>query len=312
MLKFHDRFINLEYREYPLNERFPIYALLNGEFAFQSELPADLTFLHFHNCVEIGIIHEGACQLYVENQSISLKQGDIFLLPPYTMHISIPTESHTSCSCEYLYLLPDVLLGDLLPDHLPDTLLPYQFQNFPLTFSSSQYPEIFSLVLLLLDALREKKSNYKIGIRGLVLTLMTEFSRALPKHAPHTAGNEILPILLPALSHIEQHYAAPLSVDFLAEICHVSTSHFHKLFKRSLNQSPIHYIQHVRLSHACTLLQSTEYSILEIALSVGFSSIANFNRIFQKLYQQTPRQWRNEKRSIQKKNLLHSVFPIAP
>lgn len=312
MFKLYDHSINLEYREYPLNEKFPIFALLNGEFTFQPSLLTDLTFLHFHNCVEIGIIHKGNYLLYVEDQCFSLQQGDIFFLPPYTMHIGIPDDQDNITSCEYLYLLPDVLLHDFFQDYIPDTLLPYQFENFPVSFSSSSYPEIYTSVALLLDILREQKINYDIEVKGLVLTLMAELSRTLPKHAQYAPDNEILPILLPALHYVNQHYSSNLSIDFLAELCHISTSHFHKLFKHSLKQSPTHYIQHIRLSKACELLHNTEDTILMIAFAVGFTSLSNFNKQFQKRYHQTPRQWRNANRIIQKKNFRHSVFPINP
>lgn len=310
MTIFNDKPISLEYREYPLDNSFPLYALFNGGFCVQPKPITNLTFLHFHNCVEIGIVKKGTIRLYVESQNININQGDVFFLAPYTMHISHPATLQNEGQCEYLYMLPDILLNDFFPNHIPDILLPYHFKNFPIHFPLSEYPEVASLVSRLFDTMREKRTNYIINAKGLVLTLMTELSRSLPEGPKDVTGNEILPLLLPALRYIDQYYSSEISIDLLAKLCHISTSHFHKLFKQSLNLSPVQYIQHIRLTHACILLHSTELSVLSIALSVGFSSVSNFNKQFQKWFHQTPRQWRNDKRDIQKKNLRHSVFPI--
>ncbi len=310
MIEFHNQFVDLEYREYPLNEKFPIYALLNGEFLPPPTPLAELTFLHFHNCVEIGRVYEGSYQFYVEDTCFTLNKGDVFLLSPYTMHISLPDTADSVC--EYLYLLPEILLKDFFPERIPDVLLPYQFQNFPILFSSAEHPCVCDITAEILSVLRNKAVNYDIAVKGLTMSLMSELSHSLPEHPLRNAGNKVLPFLTPAFRYINQHYDAHLSIDELAQMCHCSTSYFQKLFKQSTGTSPTSYIQKVRLSKACDLLHSTEDSILAIALSVGFQSVSNFNRQFQNLYHQTPRQWRNTRRSVQKKNLRHSVFPIQP
>lgn len=313
MFKINDKPVNLEYREYPLNEKFPIYALLNGEFPFRPVSDTEPAFLHFHNCIEIGIVHEGSYDFYIEKECLTLSKGDVFLILPYTMHISLPKNKEEGGFCEYLYFLPEKLLNNFFPEKIPDSLLPFHYENLPVIFSREQYPAIHQTVSSLLKELRGKDTNYRVYVNGLFLTLMAELSRTLPGDSKRNSSqNKILPLLLPALQYIDRHYASELSIDKLAAICHISPSHFHKLFKQSMTQSPTHYIQNVRLVHACGLLRSTEDSILTIALSVGFQSVANFNRLFQKLYQQTPSQWRNERRSVQKKDVRHSVFPIPP
>ena len=53
-------------------------------------------------------------------------------------------------------------------------------------------------------------------------------------------------------------------------------------------------MNNTRISKACNLLRSTEYSILEISEMVGFRSVSSFNRHFMDVMQITPRAYRNE------------------
>ena len=82
MFQYHGYLVELEYREYKLPESFPCIALLQGEFSFSPGSSGPLTYLHFHNCVEIGICHAGGKDLYVEDSHERFCTGDISVIPP--------------------------------------------------------------------------------------------------------------------------------------------------------------------------------------------------------------------------------------
>lgn len=84
-----------------------------------------LTYLHFHNCVEIGICHAGGKDLYVEDSHERFCTGDISVIPPYTIHISQNREGQEGEDCEYLYFSPEELLKPFYPNGLPEHLLWY-------------------------------------------------------------------------------------------------------------------------------------------------------------------------------------------
>ena len=88
----------------------------------------------------------------------------------------------------------------------------------------------------------------------------------------------------------------------------MSSHNFRNLFYNSMQQTPIKYLNKIRLQKACELLCSTEDTILDIAISVGFQSASNFYRHFRKFNNLSPIQWRNNRRAIQKKNYHYSPF----
>jgi transcriptional regulator GlxA family with amidase domain len=57
---------------------------------------------------------------------------------------------------------------------------------------------------------------------------------------------------------------------------------------------PLEYINEFRLKVATAILASTSRSILEIALSSGFPTLSNFNRLFKAKFNKSPRNYRQD------------------
>lgn len=81
----------------------------------------------------------------------------------------------------------------------------------------------------------------------------------------------------------------------LAEAAHQAGMHpqsFARFFRRETGHSLVGYLSHLRVDRACELLATTDQSITEIALRVGFGSLAQFNRTFAKLHRMSPSVYR--------------------
>lgn len=311
MFQYHGYSVELEYREYQLPESFPCMALLQGEFSFPAGRSGPLTFLHFHNCLEIGICYAGGKDLYVEDSHERFCTGDISIIPPYTIHISQNRQGQEGEDCEYLYFLPEELLKPFYPNGLPEHLLWYSgTPSGSCVFPKDRYPAIHQLIGSVLNELRQKRPGYHSAVRGLILALMVELSRISSSENTGAAASrrrDMTPIL-PALEQISKQYATPITTGELADLCHLSPAQFGRTFKQLMMQSPAGYIRMVKLQKACELLYSTEKSILDIALESGFQSLSAFNRAFLQCYQKSPSKWRHEKCSVQKKNVKYSPF----
>jgi len=95
-----------------------------------------------------------------------------------------------------------------------------------------------------------------------------------------------------AVDHINLHYIENFSVEQLADMCYMSQSHLHRLFKQELNESPIEYRNRLRVKKACALLGDRECSINEIASMLGFESIYYFSRAFKNYMGVSPTEYR--------------------
>ena len=86
-----------------------------------------------------------------------------------------------------------------------------------------------------------------------------------------------------------------ISVAELAKRCCVSESTVYHLFQRELGQTPISFLNSVRINIAIEYLESTSHSIATISRSVGFHSENHFRRIFFDLTGTTPSRYRKNR-----------------
>lgn len=99
--------------------------------------------------------------------------------------------------------------------------------------------------------------------------------------------------LQPVLSHIENHLADDISLDHLASILQVSPQYLCRLFKQSLQMSPVVYLIRLRLQKAKELLlEHDELSVAEIGIRVGFQAASYFCSVFKQHEGMTPLEYR--------------------
>lgn len=96
-----------------------------------------------------------------------------------------------------------------------------------------------------------------------------------------------------ALHYIHDNLDHPLSLNEIAEHIHLNPAYLSTLFRRVMNQSPISYINSVRIERAKLLLRSTDQSVNEIAASLGFAQDIYFYRLFKHHAKVTPNEYRS-------------------
>jgi AraC-like DNA-binding protein len=98
--------------------------------------------------------------------------------------------------------------------------------------------------------------------------------------------------MLRARDAMDRRFAEPLDVPALARIAHVSEAHFIRTFRATFGETPHRYLQRRRIERAMALLVSTDRSVTDICMAVGFSSLGTFSRTFRDIVGETPRSYR--------------------
>jgi AraC-like DNA-binding protein len=80
----------------------------------------------------------------------------------------------------------------------------------------------------------------------------------------------------------DSRYHDPLDLRALAREAHVSPRHFSRSFRRVFGETPYQYLLSRRLERARHLLRTTEMSVAEVCLEVGFTSVGSFTTTFRK------------------------------
>ncbi|AOF93480.1 helix-turn-helix domain-containing protein [Sinorhizobium sp. RAC02] len=85
-----------------------------------------------------------------------------------------------------------------------------------------------------------------------------------------------------AIAFMEDRLEEPFDLARLAQAVGISEFHFSRLFKKATGLPPSHYFIRQRVAKAQQLLQETDASIIEIGLTVGYSSPSHFAQIFRR------------------------------
>jgi AraC-like DNA-binding protein len=98
--------------------------------------------------------------------------------------------------------------------------------------------------------------------------------------------------LLRARDAIDGSYAEPLDVPTLARIAHVSEAHFIRTFRATFGETPNRYLQRRRVERAMWLLRTTDRTVTDICMDVGFASLGTFSRVFRDIVGEPPSAYR--------------------
>ena len=95
-----------------------------------------------------------------------------------------------------------------------------------------------------------------------------------------------------AKEHLAANLSSEVSLAEVSQSCHLSPSHFSRVFKATTGRSPFAWRQWYRIEVAKQMLRQPETSVAEIALACGFSDQSHFTRAFSRRTGSTPTGWR--------------------
>ncbi len=114
------------------------------------------------------------------------------------------------------------------------------------------------------------EADLSVEVYKLLIELLNSTSANANNATVHTENIQYIK------EYISAHLNEKITVKNLAEIAHMSPTHFSRVFKAQTGFSPYDYVVISRLNKAKELLLKTEMSVANIAYDVGFNSEANF------------------------------------
>lgn len=143
----------------------------------------------------------------------------------------------------------------------------------------------------------EELQNCKVGYRQMLemnlrqLFLMIQRTRLEKPPLVTTAVQQEMDF---ARQYFHEHYNEPINIEEYAQSRHTSISLFMRNFKKVYGVSPKQYILNIRMNNAQNLLESTDYTVAEIAAIVGYDNALYFSRIYHKQKGQAPSDYRKK------------------
>jgi|SRR5579871_266600 len=95
-----------------------------------------------------------------------------------------------------------------------------------------------------------------------------------------------------AFEYMKNNYDKPITLGEVAKLVNMTEVSFSRFIKKRTGNTFIDSLSEIRLGHASRMLIDTTHSIAEISYNCGFNNISNFNRIFKKKKNCTPKEFR--------------------
>ncbi|MCL2571336.1 MAG: AraC family transcriptional regulator [Defluviitaleaceae bacterium] len=104
-------------------------------------------------------------------------------------------------------------------------------------------------------------------------------------------GNDMVDKML---DYIHSNYQNDLSVQELADLCHINYNYAGQLFRQETGETINNYLLRIRMDKASELLRTTTLSIADIAAQAGYRDYFYFAKIFKKYWGAPPSVYRSE------------------
>lgn len=211
--------------------------------------PATRMFWLFHFVVS------GKGIFQINDKRYVLSSGMMFVIPPFT---ETYYEADSEDPWEYIWVgftgTPPLQLNDYYD--IPRALRIFQHMKSSCDFNSGKTEFILARLWELFSLLMEENQTKEDPVET-------------------------------ALNLIHSQYMTPLTVQQMSEMVHLERTYFSKIFSVKMGISPQQYLIEHRMKQAKTLLR-LGYSVTTTAISVGYSDIYNFSKIFKQRFGESP------------------------
>ncbi len=296
-----------EFRYYEVPREEAVLALMGNKWI--QVYGENINNLHFHNLIEIGYCHYGAGELVIEEDQYRFGAGMVSCIPANFLHVT-KSDAHVRAFWEYLYISPaDILKQQGKP--MQETRNIIDAVNRSAFFIKVEENPIFvTLIRAIFEEMQNKNAYYRECVGGLAYTLLYEIARFNGRGNVQSCGKNNSLQLENAIEYVERNYPNNFKIADLANECHMSETHFRRVFQEKMNMTPVEYVNFVRIKKACELIDKTDISMEDVAEKVGFITPSTFNRNFRRIIGTSPYQWKKRPDNHEGKLLEYKISAL--
>ena len=238
-----------------------------------------------HQFFELTYVDTGILHTEVDGNSYTLGEKEMIIYGPGQFHKQYTDEDQSVSYVTILFHMENLTPGveSNWYEVLLNKVYPYNKKTYTLIKtlvqeSSTGIPYMDSLMLCLLTEtiIRLLQSKYVV-------------STALPSSvAKQNYRDELFERII---AYVESKIYEPLTIADVCQQFSMSRSSLQLLFKNTVNQSPKKYISDMKLEKARQMLRENKYTVSEISLKLGYSSIHYFSNAFNQKYHISPSEY---------------------
>lgn len=245
-----------------------------------------LSVPHSHACAELFYVLGGQGNFLIEDQGFPVSKDDLVVVNPRVQH----TETSLNAQpLEYIVLGVDGLELTVKGEQRQQ----YYVCNFARSGTSMQF-----LLREMLKEIETQAPGHETVCQNLLevaLIFLIRSSRQQAQLVPAACQSSRESSIVRRF--IDAHFKEGITLEQLAELVHINKFHMAHRFTQDYGISPINYLLSLRMQESRYLLESTDYSMSQIARIVGFSSSCYFSQAFRKTTGVSPSAYRRSCRN---------------
>ena len=255
---------------------------------------------HYHEYIELLYCQEGSFKTVLDGVSHQFSKGDLVIINSNEVHyvqslaLNLSNYIVIRFNSEILYTTAQTLFE-------AKYVLPF-------TMKSSTHQKVFTqeeisgtalpwLLKSVLQEDRDKKYGFELAIRTylgeiFLWILRNWHEKGLDLNIGNGLDQDVMERLVKVFDYVDNHYDEPIGIEDMAKLCGMSYSYFSRFFKKAMNRNFSDYVNHIRVAKAEYMIATTDISITDIAMEVGFSTASYFIEQFKRIKGMTPKQFR--------------------
>ncbi|UZH56671.1 helix-turn-helix domain-containing protein [Salinimicrobium tongyeongense] len=254
-----------------------------------------LKLWHYHPELELVYIVEGEGTLYAGDFIGDYKKDDIFLIGQNVPHMfhSKNSNEENSISKAYVFHIHEYFLNSS-SKYFSEFSFLKQIESISKRGVLFRQVENFQILQILDNIDSESHSENALNVLNILLKLSrykTYTSLGSLNWLNHYRISEKR--VNDAVEFIMLNFKEDITLGKAAEKCGMNKSAFCRYFKKSTGKPFIRFLNEIRISYSCKLLQETSpvKAISEVSYQSGFNSLSYFNRTFRKIHKISPSEY---------------------
>jgi YesN/AraC family two-component response regulator len=251
---------------------------------------------HYHKELEMLVVLDGKLDVYIEEELIQLQTDDVVLIGASELHRD---RSWKLSGLNYIVFQFD------LEHYFDESSIPYlryfaeagvslSKLNYILQDNLSAKHEIVAHVKEIYEEWTAKVQGYEIAVSILIKRILLVLLRNDTRNVLGNKNPADLIRLKPVFTYIEQNLHTRIGVEEASKAVNISYYYFVKYFKKVLGISFMDYVNFKKIKKAEKILLTKDISIAQVGEAVGMPNMAHFYKIFKKINQCSPHEFRKK------------------
>lgn len=258
----------------------------------------NMQFQHFHTFYELCVMLCPDTQHILEGKPYSLQTFDIIGIPPNLLHMTHYPEGDPCKRLIVRFSLPGQVNG--LGNEYQQLLQVFHQETPIFRFAPEVQQKLFRRLndIFLLAQKKDPMRDLMIHVKFVEFLTLLYLNQSSNLYANETAMTATEKKMYAIASYIHAHYAEELSLEMLAQKFFISSYYLSHQFKDVTGFTLTDYIQMTKVRNVQAMLLNTQSPITEVAMTCGFNSFSQFNRVFRKHIGLSPSEYRKRNQAV--------------